>query len=498
MSRSQHNSRHIPETGVTVIKTLYQMLYDFHSILTKHKIKYWVTRGSFLGAVRHKGIIPWDDDIDVGILSEDSKKFTDLLPYFKKCNYSVTKMTCGYKFFKNSGRRRLTDEYENHYSYPYLDIYIYSSSDDGETFKSKRPKEDMFSKNNLYPLKEYSFGSFIVFGPSNYKEYFDTMFGTDWDINGYVYDGESEKSFILTKRLRGPAQPIYEVINRQCLKGCLIPSNEELDTEAWMIHPTNTCFTGGDCYDNFDEKMGVYVINCKIHKERYGKFIKYSESAGLKTCRVQCILGETFTDNLVCQLIDDGLLSPNAEMTNIEVSINMSHYNCWQRIVNSCQEYGLVIEDDVEVVPDFVEKINKIMETLKDNEIDFNILHIWNGNWAQTISKQKKIIDIDNDIRIMRETTRYNAGAVSYIISKYYAQWLIDHFFPIKMPQDMLMGNFPNHGNHLSLKMTYDRIEKCYRSPLLFMDCGGLGGTGQTTQGYDAPTINTISCKICE
>jgi GR25 family glycosyltransferase involved in LPS biosynthesis len=278
-----------------------------------------------------------------------------------------------------------------------------------------------------------------------------------------------------------------------------------------MKKETSTCSKSkGDCYNNFEEKMGVYVINCKMHKERYGKFLKFSREAGIKACRVPCVLGKKFTKNLVCKLIRENLLKPKAEMTNIEVSINMSHFNCWQRIINSCDDYGMVIEDDAEVVPDFVENINKILKTLKDEEIDFSILHIWNGNWGRTISYQKKIMDIEipgrtaedgegGSIRIMQETEPYNAGAVCYIISKEYARWLMEHFFPINEPQDIMMGSFPKHGRHLTLKMKYDRVEKCYRSPLLFMDCGGPGGTGaQTTQVYDAPEIRTVSCEPCE
>ncbi|MGT2771445.1 LicD family protein [Streptococcus marimammalium] len=57
-----------------------EMLKEFHEISKKLNIRYYALGGTLLGAVRHSGFIPWDDDIDIGIPREDYEKFIQLAP----------------------------------------------------------------------------------------------------------------------------------------------------------------------------------------------------------------------------------------------------------------------------------------------------------------------------------------------------------------------------------------------------------------------------------
>ncbi len=51
------------------------ILLDFATFCNIHSLKYFVIGGTLLGAVRHGGFIPWDDDIDVGMPREDYELF---------------------------------------------------------------------------------------------------------------------------------------------------------------------------------------------------------------------------------------------------------------------------------------------------------------------------------------------------------------------------------------------------------------------------------------
>ena len=57
-----------------------EMLRVIDAICRRHGLRYWLCSGTLLGAVRHEGYIPWDDDLDIEMMRPDYDRLMEILP----------------------------------------------------------------------------------------------------------------------------------------------------------------------------------------------------------------------------------------------------------------------------------------------------------------------------------------------------------------------------------------------------------------------------------
>ncbi len=128
-----------------------QILNQINNFCQKNKINYWLDCGTLIGAARHKGYIPWDDDIDIGMLREDYDRFMNT---FNKANrrYKLLCIEKDKNYYFAYGKVIDTktvlyepDEETGVKSGVYIDVFVYDNAPDNPKLADK-----MFKKRDLY------------------------------------------------------------------------------------------------------------------------------------------------------------------------------------------------------------------------------------------------------------------------------------------------------------------------------------------------------------
>lgn len=193
-----------------------RMLKIFDYLSKKYEFKYWLEWGTLLGAVRHQGFIPWDSDIDLGILRSDFEKFVkeaahelpnDIFlqtpqtdPFFctwDKYKY-VSKLKDKYSCYHEWA---LKHPERTHHNGLQIDLFIHENLSRSE-FKAKLKNRSywfirriikdpygfipalpyLFTKESLFPLKDLEFEGALFPVPKKYHKYLTFYYGNYMEL----------------------------------------------------------------------------------------------------------------------------------------------------------------------------------------------------------------------------------------------------------------------------------------------------------------------------
>jgi phosphorylcholine metabolism protein LicD len=165
-------------------KKMTNMLKVFHDICCKYNLNYWCSGGTLIGAVRHSGFIPWDGDVDVGMLIDDYniliKYLQDELPssmyFFGKSLPGLAKIRDLYSSYTD-----YSDKNDNNHHGLQLDIFIYILNEDKKIISIEKwlsdYKEDNYDYDSIFPLQLTKFDNIEVYIPNKIREICEFSYG---------------------------------------------------------------------------------------------------------------------------------------------------------------------------------------------------------------------------------------------------------------------------------------------------------------------------------
>ena len=127
-----------------------EILKQFVRVCEKHNLRYFLVGGTCLGAARHKGFIPWDDDVDVGMPREDYDKFVKLQSEYEGTPYFIQTWQTDPRYCYNFAKLRdsSTTYIENYFALHRINhgIWIDIFPIDGLSLKDNKPREKYKNK----------------------------------------------------------------------------------------------------------------------------------------------------------------------------------------------------------------------------------------------------------------------------------------------------------------------------------------------------------------
>ena len=166
-------------------KIMTKMFKEFDSICRKHKIKYWCIGGTLIGALRHKGWIPWDGDIDIGMIKKDHDKFITVnkelpndIEFSEPTNKPCSKL-------RSTKAKYIYTKWGNNWDTNkgvMIDIFVFKQmKSNPNTYFGGGPIKS-HKKDVIFPLKEIMFEDIKVYIPNDYNTFLSKNYGSYMEL----------------------------------------------------------------------------------------------------------------------------------------------------------------------------------------------------------------------------------------------------------------------------------------------------------------------------
>jgi hypothetical protein len=171
-------------TSQSIVDLIYDTLECVHQVLLEARIRYTIIGGTALGAARHKGLIPWDDDADTAILDDDEQRLLSLKETFKKRGFVLAPAAfVGYRVHHATlTKPRAADQARC----PFVDIFLLRDTGSKYEYVNDDARKEWPQTPLPYGafdrLINVSFGHLTVRGlcAEDVKSHLDDNYGKDW------------------------------------------------------------------------------------------------------------------------------------------------------------------------------------------------------------------------------------------------------------------------------------------------------------------------------
>lgn len=161
-----------------------ELLRFIDYVCNKYDLEYFLIYGSLLGAVRHKGFIPWDDDLDIMMMRNDYNKLIEVLPH-EINKFDFLKKNCGLTKLKNFNDNLF--ENTNHIYTPIYEDYFFKDNGYKQRFLQFACLKP-FVKIDIFPF-DYIKEDFV----EKYNKYYFSqkyLFMMLYAKNNFLFDEE--------------------------------------------------------------------------------------------------------------------------------------------------------------------------------------------------------------------------------------------------------------------------------------------------------------------